>query len=340
MTDLSTLANQLATIYAKDIDPSSTTLPEYSEAVEQTKKSARKQVADAQRAARAAGLGVITSVAFAGYAASEADAAPLGVPVPGALPASSSPIDGYAAPTGHQFTGGDGDVNSPTYFLTSSSAIFEAEGNAVLNTYNLPFSDATGVAIKGYDNSNPILAISRPTSIEEYTLDSGSLVPGNILSLSGFTGTATDVDWNLGSYFISTDGEGIRRVESDGSTDQVLSNVWKGLEVISFKDDTYDNPMMQVSEGSNNFTNIDLSGQPFGTPQAVNVFNSQDIEGIVYHQNGMGIVQNGGVALHNPQPYQSDMQENLVPEPTSLAMGLVALGVGLLAKRKNYTPKE
>lgn len=352
MARLTEIANQLAREYGKNINPMSMTLPEYGGAMQEARSTARKQVADAQRAARVAGLGTIVGVAgLAGYAAGEAQAVPID-PLT-TLPNFQNFTGGLANPTSgptyQPFTGADGDVNSATYFISSTGKIFTAEGNTITGTYDTPLSQISGIALRGYDsNSNPLLTVSAGTSLYEGHLAGGNFNIDNVIGLSGLTSDVTDVDFNtnFGSansshYFVTTLGDGVREVKNDGSTNALngTSGI-KSIDMVSFIPDIYTNPVQQWD--GENFHNMTLSGVPIGSNQNVDLNSPGTFEGFAFYGGSnpgmVGVLQSGTLAYH-PFDMQQHMQEGFVPEPATLLM-LAAGATVALAGRKYSHSKE
>jgi hypothetical protein len=285
---------------------------------------------------------MITLAALAALAGSPKDAKAglLGDPL-GSLPAQSVPVSSFAKPANYgNLTGADGDVSSPIWYATSDLGYILAFNGANPTPVSaiLTGKDLTGIAYKG----NNEFALSAGSMIYEGNLNNGTWNETKRMLLG--TSNISDIDFALGSYFIATDGNGIRKVEGDGSTSLVYNqNGCKSVDMITFKENTYDNPLLQFAQNNNGFINADLSGNAFGDRQPMNLNNAVDIQGIAYFggQNpGFAVVQAPGVQLHNSlNPLQDNMQT--IPEPATLAMlgaGALALGAGY-GRRKSVESK-
>ncbi len=270
---------------------------------------ARKKVSRTITGAKyaAAGLAILTALT----AIEKAHAAPLGDPLL-SLPAESIPTGGFAAPNTTLYgnlTGADGDVTSPIWYLvTDDGYIHTCEGNNLKPGVDPIFTGVTGAS--GICITPNGLAISQGTDIYEGRIVGGAWILDDIVGLTGFTSDTTDVDWFNGSYFVSTLSDGIRRVESDGSTTHVGSGTAYAVDFIGFLPNTYDNLMQQLT--GEFFNNVDEQGNQIGGSKTVDMNNVTTIQAVAYYNGGMAIIQKPGVNIHNPLAYHQHMAPTVV----------------------------
>jgi hypothetical protein len=244
------------------------------------------------------------------------------------LPDQSNPVQSfYNIGNYGNLTGADGDVSSTTWVACSDKGgIISYNGSnnsAPIGIIDIGIPGLTGIACLGNDR----YAVSAGKNIYEGTLSGCDWTTTNIISPLGIWSDLTDVDFALGSYFIATQSNGILRVNSDESTTQLNIpgvGAWKSLDIIEFKADTYDNPIMQFATGANFFNNINVGGFPIGSSKDVFLDNTFDIQGIAYFDGGFAVVQSLQFDIHNPMDIQQYMQP--IPEPYTIAL----LGFGIL----------
>jgi uncharacterized protein (TIGR03382 family) len=273
-------------------------------------------------------------------------------------PNPSTAIVTFAAPTGVQFTGGDG-VGEGKYVATSSDKIFLYDGANITPsmTFTTPLSGITGFAYTGRDNGTITGAVSDGTSLYEGTLSGGNFNIDNVIGLTGISSDTTDVTFGLGSYFVPTQSDGVRRVESDGSTTLTFNaNGVESYDILESKLDgsnnpVYTNPADQVD--GDLFNNTDNGGVHVTGSTAIDLNNATTIRGIAYFDSdtnplngvdgGLAVIQGPGIQIHNPLDYQQNIVDvgTPIPEPMSITMGLVGLGgLALMRRRKDYQTKE
>ena len=277
------------------------------------------------------------------------------------LPTSSTPVATFAAPTNVTFTGGDG-IGEGKYVATSADKIFVYDGfNTTPDmTLTTPLSNISGAAYRGRDNGDIFLTLSNGTSLYEGRISGSSFNIDSIISLSGITSDTTDVDYGLGSYFVPTQNDGVRRVESDGSATEISSqNGFGAYDILESKLDEQGNPVYDSPAGQFDgtfFQNLLSDGTPTGASAGTNFNNFADVKGIAYFDNdndptngingGMALIQDFGyIDVHNPLPFQQNIVDvgTPVPEPMSITMGLVGLGgLALMRGRRDqkYQPTE
>lgn len=259
----------------------------------------------------------------------QALAAPLGNPLDDVH--DSTPISSFAAPDGFgNLTGADGDVSSPIWAATTDLGyihLFDGMSSSPISTIDTGISGLTGIAYLGNDN----FALSAGHTIYEGSILGSSWNQTGTIDLT--TSDLTDIDFALGQYFIATQSDGIRRVEGDGSTEELISGAFSAVDIIDFQPNTYDNGMIQF--GGEQFRNIDSNGIPFGSGKLVDFNSPVTILGVAYFDGGMALPVGLGVYIHAEQAYQEHMAQ--IPEPSTIALlGIGALG--LLARsfvRKN-----
>ena len=210
-----------------------------------------------------------------------------------------------------------------------------------LATIDTGISGLTGVAITGYDGNDFLLALSAATTIYEGKLSTSAWTQSGTIDLT--TSDLTDIDYALGSYFIATESDGIRKVTGSGGTSPVDPATVQAYDVIVFKPTTYDNDMGQF-EGEV-FKNLGLDGIPLGgvgNDKLVDWNPATTIRGIAYYDSGIAVVQNPGVQIHSPQDYQPHMAE--IPEPATIALllagGTVMIGVRYRRQGNIFVPEH
>jgi len=195
--------------------------------------------------------------------------------------------------------------------------------------------------------------ISAGTNLFKGRVDGTTWVQTQIIPLSGITSNVTDVDYapGIGStgLFISTQSNGIRRVNGDGSSEELkynglgLGNGWKSVDAILFKPDTYNNSLFQTAADADFFRNISTSGNVLSNGIQVYLNNGDDIQGIGYFNGGFVEVEPEMIFRHNPL---ANVQQHMasIPEPTALALasiGVLALLRGRYRKHGElYLPQE
>ncbi len=286
---------------------------------------------------------VLAAIAALGVASSVSPKADAALLTGDLNPNPSTAAVTFAAPSGVSFTGGDG-IGEGKYAPTSASQIFIYDGTTTTPeaTINTPFSNISGLAYRGRDGSgDPLVTLSAGTSLYEGTLSGGSFNIDSVIGLTGITSDTTDVTFGLDNHYIATQSDGVRRVESDGST--TLTFNASGVESYDILDviaGTYINPAEQID--GENFTNIDNNGIAIGSGTFVNLNNATTIEGIAYFDSdnnplngvdgGLAVIQGPGIQIHTAPTYASNITDP-VPEPATLAL-LAAGSATLLSGRR------
>jgi hypothetical protein len=282
---------------------------------------------------------VIGIAAFGAVSDAYADG-PLGDPLLH-VPSSSTPITGYVRPTGYNLTGADGDVSTNAFYaIDDGGYVHKYDGltGVILDQFPTGQPGATGIALL----PNGGFAISNGTDIYKGHLDDNGAWVDDFPSIlvTGITSNINDVDYSakIGKFFIATENNGLRRVEDDGSSVQILpnNNGWKSIDIIDFKDGTFNNPLVNYGGGqSNGFRNANSEGIAFGDPVGMLSGGSGDfpntaayISGIAYFKDGWALVQDNTagfnqIIIHPKLGYnpagilQDNMQPTLQPEPQS-----------------------
>jgi hypothetical protein len=250
------------------------------------------------------------------------------------MPSQSTPVQTfYNIGNYGNLTGADGDISSTTWVACSDrGAIIFYNGTdncAPIGIRDIGIPGLTGIACLG----NNRYAVSAGKKIYEGDFSSGTWGTTKIISPLGIWSDITDVDFALGNYFIATQSNGVLKVNNDVSTTNLNVpgvGAWKSLDVIEFKPNIYDNPIIEFATGSNFFNNINSTGLLLGNAKDVFLDNTFDIQGTAYFKGGIAVVQSFQFDIHNPLGIQQDMQP--VPEPSTMA--LLALGILNLAVYK------
>lgn len=220
----------------------------------------------------------------------------------------------------YNLTGGDGDLNSETFWLTAhdvagNSKLYQVDrdGNVLKNINLSAYAFVKGVAVTPNG-----LVVAVGSDLYKGHVEGEGWIEDEIINVDGTSDYPTDVDYAINKFFASTGeidgdiykidpltGQAISIVSiSSGNSDSVDAIILTG----------YDNHMLQygIQQGSM-FLGLDSNGDNLGGATYVDFVDpSLAVQGVAHvgqDENAfMAIIYSGGVKIHLPLPHHPDME--------------------------------